>query len=137
MAISPYLKFRSPIRTSNQINKDNRYARAILILEKSSEENPQKPFKRLHPNSKAFNGSLFTLPKVEDILMLLKNGKWHDLKEIGEKTQLNNLKVKSVTKFLSQYNFIKLNEGEQKIKLDPSMKKFLKKIRQLEGEETL
>ena len=77
------------------------------------------------------------MPKVEDILRLLENGKWHDLKEIREKTQLNNLKVKSVTKFLSQYNFIKLNEGEQKIKLDPSMKKFLKKIRQLEGEETL
>ena len=77
------------------------------------------------------------MPKVEDILRLLKNGKWHDLKEIREKTQLNDLKVKSVTKFLSQYNFIKLNEGEQKIKLDPSMKKFLKKIRQLEGEETL
>jgi len=81
------------------------------------------------------------LPKVEDILRLLENGKWHDLKEIGEKTQLktqlNDLKVKSVTKFLSQYNFIKLNEGEQKIKLDPSMQNFLKKIRQLEGEEKL
>ena len=75
------------------------------------------------------------MPKVEDILRLLENGKWHDLKEIGEKTQLNDLKVKSVTKFLSQYKFIKLNEGEQKIKLDPSMQNFLKKIRQLEGEE--
>jgi len=77
------------------------------------------------------------LPKVEDILMLLENGKWHNLKEIREKTKLNNLKVKSVTKFLLEYNFIKLDEGEQKIKLAQSMKKFLKKIRQLEGEEKL
>ncbi len=77
------------------------------------------------------------MPKVEDILRLLENGKWHDLKEIGEKTQLNDLKVKSATKFLLQYEFVKLDEREQKIKLDPSMQNFLKKIRQLEGEEKL
>jgi len=77
------------------------------------------------------------LPKVGDILRLLENGKWHDLKEIEEKTQINDLKVKNITKFLAQHNFIKLDEGEQKIKLDPATLHFLKKIRQLEGEETL
>ena len=77
------------------------------------------------------------MPKVEDVLRLLENGKWHDLKEIEEKTQLNDLKVKSVTKFLAQYNFIKLDDKEQKVKLDPSMQIFLKKIRRLEGEEKL
>jgi len=75
------------------------------------------------------------LPTVEDILKLLENGKWHDLKEIGEKAQLNDAEVKSVTKFLAQYNFIKLEEGRQKVKLDPSTRYFLKKIQQLEVEE--
>ena len=75
------------------------------------------------------------MPTVEDILELLENGKWHDLKEIGEKIQLSDLEVESVTKFLAQHNFIKLDEEEQKAKLDLSTRHFLKRIRQLDGEE--
>jgi len=77
------------------------------------------------------------LPKVGDILRLLENGKWHDLKEIGEKTQLSDLKVKRVTKFLAQHNFVKLDDGGKKMKLDAATRRFLKRIRQLEGEETV
>ena len=77
------------------------------------------------------------MPKVEDILELLENGEWHDLKEIERKTRLQDLDIKSVTKFLAQYNFIKLDKEGKKAKLDSSTKDFLKKIRQLEGEEKL
>jgi len=77
------------------------------------------------------------LPKVDDILKLMENGKWHDLKEIGKKTQLEDLDIVNVAKFLAQYNFIKLDKEGKKAKLDPSMQDFLKKIRQLEGEEKL
>jgi DNA-binding IclR family transcriptional regulator len=79
--------------------------------------------------------SLSVLSKVDDILKLLENGKWHDLKEIGEKTQLHDLDVKNVAKFLAQYNFIKLDKEGKKAKLDSSAQDFLKKIRQLEVEE--
>ena len=72
---------------------------------------------------------------VETILRLLENGKWHYLKDIEEKTQLNNFKVENVTEFLAKYNFVKLDEAKQKVKLDPPTNKFLKKIRQLENEE--
>lgn len=72
---------------------------------------------------------------VETILRLLENGKWHYLKDIEEKTQLNSGKVENVTKFLAKYNFVKLDEAKQKVKLDPPTNKFLKKIRQLENEE--
>jgi len=75
------------------------------------------------------------LPKVDDILKLLENGEWHDLKEIGKKAQLRDLDIVSVAKFLAQFNFIKLDEGGQKVKLDPSTRHFLEKIRQLEVEE--
>ena len=75
------------------------------------------------------------MPKVDDILKLLENGKWHDLKEIEKKTQLHDLDIMKITKFLAQYNFIKLDEGKQKVKLDPIMQNFLKKIQQIEGEE--
>ena len=75
------------------------------------------------------------MPKVDDILKLMENGKWHGLKEIGKKTQLQDLDIVSVAKFLAQYNFIKLDKEGKKARLDPSMQDFLKKIRQLEGEE--
>jgi len=77
------------------------------------------------------------LPNVDDILELLENGEWHDLKEIERKTRLQDLDIKSVTKFLVQYNFIKLDKEGKKAKLDSSTQDFLKKIRQLEGEEKL
>ena len=71
----------------------------------------------------------------ETILRLLENGKWHYLKDIEDKTHLNSGKVENVTKFLAKYNFVKLDEAKQKVKLDPPTNKFLKKIRQLENEE--
>ena len=72
---------------------------------------------------------------AETILRLLENGKWHHLKDIEEKTQLNSSKVENVTKFLANYNFVKLDEAKQKVKLDPPTNRFLKRIRQLENEE--
>ena len=72
---------------------------------------------------------------AETILRLLENGKWHHLKDIEEKTQLNSGKVENVTKFLANYNFVKLDEAEQKVKLDSPTNRFLKRIRQLENEE--
>ena len=77
------------------------------------------------------------MPKVDDILKLLENGKWHDLKEIEKKTQIYGLDITSIAKFLAQYKFIKLDKERKKVKLDPSTRNFLNKIRQLEGEEKL
>ena len=74
---------------------------------------------------------------TETILQLLENGKWHYLKDIKEKTRLNSDKVENVTKFLAKYNFVKLDEAEQKVKLDPPTNRFLKRIRQLENEKNI
>lgn len=74
---------------------------------------------------------------TESILQLLENGKWHYLKELTEKTCLNRYKVENVTKFLAKYNFVKLDEAEQKVKLDSPTIRFLKRIRQLENEENV
>jgi len=51
--------------------------------------------------------------------------------------RLNSFKVENVTKFLAKYNFVKLDEAEQKVKLDSPMNRFLKRIRQLENEENI
>ena len=75
------------------------------------------------------------MPKVNDILELLENGKWHDLKEIGKKIQIQDLDIVSVAKFLAQYEFVRLDKKGEKAKLDSSMRDFLEKIRQLEAEK--
>jgi DNA-binding IclR family transcriptional regulator len=72
---------------------------------------------------------------TETILQLLENGKWHYLKDITEKTCLPSFKVESITKFLAKYSFVKLDEAEQKVKIDPPTNRFFKRIRQLENEK--
>jgi len=76
------------------------------------------------------------LPIVDDILKSLENGRWHNLKEIEKKTQLDNTKVKSITEFLAKYNFILLDKERKKAKLNPSAQDFLNRIQKIEGEET-
>ena len=72
---------------------------------------------------------------TETILDLLENGKWHYIKDITEKAQMNPQMVETVTRFLAKYNFVKLDKREQKVKLDQPTKRFFKKIRQLEIED--
>jgi len=74
---------------------------------------------------------------AETIMRLLEDGKWHYLKDIEEKTHLNSGKVENVTKFLAKYNFVKLDEAKQKVKLDPPTNRFLKRLRQLENEDNI
>jgi len=75
------------------------------------------------------------LPTINDILKLLEDGKWHDLNEIKKKIELHDPKVNSLTKFLAQYNFIKLDKDGKRVRLDPSIQDFLKKIQQIEEDE--
>jgi len=77
------------------------------------------------------------LPQIDEILDVLKNGKWHDLKEISEKTQLQGLKVELLTDFLAEYDFIKLNKKEHKTRLTQPLLDFLRKIQGIEEKEGL
>lgn len=73
---------------------------------------------------------------IETVLQLLENQKWHNIKDISKEAKLNVSLVENITRFLEKYNFVKINETTQKVKLNPTTSKFLKKIRQLEIEET-
>lgn len=77
------------------------------------------------------------MPQIDEILYVLKNGKWHDLKEISEKTQLNEFKVELLTCFLAAYDFIELDKKEHKTRLTPPLFDFLKKVRDIEEKEGL
>ena len=73
------------------------------------------------------------MPQIDEILNVLKNGKWHDLREISEKTCLQKVKVEMLTNFLAQYNFIELDKKEHKTRLTKPLFDFMKKIRELEA----
>ncbi len=64
---------------------------------------------------------------------MLENGKWHDLKEIAKKIELQDPEIKSLAKFLAQYNFVKIDKDGEKAKLGSALHDFLEKIRQIEG----
>jgi hypothetical protein len=65
---------------------------------------------------------------IDEILELLRNGQWHELKEITEKTQLRELKIQLITSFLIEYDFLEYDKDKKKIRLSPTVRAFLKKI---------
>jgi hypothetical protein len=74
---------------------------------------------------------------IDEILWLLRDGEWHDLKEITENVAWSKFKVKIAINFLGEYDFIQLNKKEEKIRLQPSILKFLENIQRIEREEQL
>ena len=74
---------------------------------------------------------------LDKILLLLKDGKWHNLKEIAEKMALPKIKTELAVSFLTEHNFILLNEKTKKVKLQSTTKKFVEEIQILEKEEIL
>ncbi|MDH5437286.1 MAG: hypothetical protein OEX76_00105 [Candidatus Bathyarchaeota archaeon] len=74
---------------------------------------------------------------IDDILELLKNGRWHDVREVVKKSRLHESKVETILSFLAEYKFIALNKEQQKAKLNPTMLKFLKEVQHLNNKNTL
>lgn len=66
------------------------------------------------------------MPAIDDIIELLEDGKWHDVREAVKKSRLHESKVEVVLGFLAEYKFITLNKEQQKAKLTSTMLKFLK-----------
>ncbi len=75
------------------------------------------------------------MSKIDAILWTLKDGKVHSLTEITEKIPLPHQLTKMVLSFLREFNFIQMNEIEQKAKLHPVMLKFINEIQCIEKEE--
>jgi len=72
---------------------------------------------------------------IDEILCLLKDGEWHDLKEITKKVALPKSKAEMAVSFLGEYDFIQLNENIRRVKLQPLILKFIEEIQRLEKED--
>jgi hypothetical protein len=74
---------------------------------------------------------------LDEILLLLKDGKWHDLEEITKKLALSKIKTELAVSFLSEYDFIQLNKNNRGVKLQSSTLEFVNQIQRLEKENAL
>ena len=72
---------------------------------------------------------------IDEILELLEDGKWHDIKEAIKKSNLQEFKVEMIYGFLAEYAFIDFNKEQQKAKLTPTTLKFIREIRRIEKEK--
>jgi hypothetical protein len=79
------------------------------------------------------------LSTLDEILWSLKDGKWHSLTEITharKKSSSPEPSTKMALSFLWEYNFIQINEDEEKAKLCPLVFNFIDEIQRIEKEET-
>ncbi len=72
---------------------------------------------------------------IDEILMLLKDGEWHEIKEIRNRSPLNEFRMDVIIRFLEEYSFVTLDEKRQKAKLHPLMINFVEEVQRLGEEE--
>jgi DNA-binding IclR family transcriptional regulator len=63
--------------------------------------------------------------KITDILEILSDGKWHGMEELQQKMQLSEHQTREITAFLNQYNFVRMNRTNKKIRIDKNVREFL------------
>ncbi|MBN1784396.1 MAG: hypothetical protein JW815_01470 [Candidatus Bathyarchaeota archaeon] len=70
---------------------------------------------------------------IDDVIMLLKDGKWHNIQEVIVTVALPKRKTEMIISFLKEYDFIQHEEGTKKIRLQASMLEFIEAIQRLES----
>ena len=63
--------------------------------------------------------------KFEGILELLDDGRFHELAELQEETQLNKNQTRTIVEFLAEYGFAEMNKGNNKVRISKAAKKLL------------
>lgn len=66
-----------------------------------------------------------TATKMTNVLRILIDGKEHTVKEIKQKTELDENQIQQVIEFLERYGFISVDKMTRKIVLDKTVQKFL------------
>ncbi len=72
------------------------------------------------------------MPQIDEILSVLRNGRWHDVREVCQKTHLNTVKFELLSNFLLEYNFIELDKNTGRTRLTKPLFQFLRKIEENE-----
>jgi hypothetical protein len=108
----------------------------MFILDNSERFYETKIHKIFYSSQQQFHHREETmLSTIDEILLFLKDGRWHNLEEITEKGSISESKVKMIFSFLREYNFVKVNRTERKAKLCPQMINFIDEIQRVQKEE--
>ena len=73
------------------------------------------------------------LPKMERLIELLKDGKWHSLEEVAEKMEVTPEKLEELLETLSEYQLVRYDKELKVAKLNLTWKKL--KVREKFEEE--
>jgi len=66
------------------------------------------------------------------IVWLLRDGKWHSIKEIMQFSQGTKIKTLTALNFLLKFDFVDINKKEKKVKLCSPALEFIHKIEKAE-----
>jgi hypothetical protein len=59
------------------------------------------------------------------ILDILSDGKWHGTEELLLRLELNEHKLQEVTTFLNNYDFVKIDKKNRKVRINKDFQKLL------------
>lgn len=66
-----------------------------------------------------------TASKITEILDLLSDGQWHEIREIKEKMKLKERRIQQIVAFLREYDFILVEETKKAVKIEAAAREFL------------
>lgn len=63
--------------------------------------------------------------KVTTMLEVLSDGEWHGMEELQQLTELNENQVREIAAFLFEYDFVKMDAENRKVRLNRCFQEFL------------
>lgn len=69
--------------------------------------------------------------QINKVLELLRDGKWHTIKDVSQKSKIQEFKINVLTDFLAEYSFLDINKKDKKARLAQVFVEFLEEILQL------
>jgi DNA-binding IclR family transcriptional regulator len=63
--------------------------------------------------------------RIAEILEILGDGEWHSIGEVQKEMRLNENQVKRITEFLSEYEFIAVDNSKSKMRIKEAVRSFL------------
>ena len=62
---------------------------------------------------------------IDDVVDLLKDGEWHNLKDLAKNLKLTQKKLQQIIQFLKTLDLIKLDEKQEKALINPELKQLI------------
>lgn len=72
---------------------------------------------------------------MDQVLISLTDGAWHDLKELSSKVHLTASKMKKILLFLSEFTFVELDAEGRRVRIDPTTQEWLQRLQGPQQEE--